>query len=214
MKNLYIIGAGGFGREVAWLVRRINEQDNTWNIKGFLDDNSEKIGTFEDGYPVIDKVELLKTVSEETYAICAVGSARIRSTIINKIEAYNNPNVKFPILIDPSVISSDRNKFGEGDIICAGNIITVNAVIGKHVIVNLDCTIGHEAILGDFCTLYPSVNVSGGVTVGEGVELGTGSQIIQGINIADKVIVGAGGVVVKNLDEMGTYVGCPVRRVK
>lgn len=97
---------------------------------------------------------------------------------------------------------------------CAGNIITVDVRIGRHCIINLDCTIGHDAEISDFVTLYPGVNVSGGTVIGECVEMGTGSRIIQGIRISPGSVVGAGAVVVKDISEAGTYVGVPARRMK
>ena len=210
MKDLYIIGAGGFGREVAWLVERINEINPTWNIKGFIDDNESLWGTKEDAYNVVGGCDYLKTLGD-VYAVCAVGSARVRKVIIDKLK---DSNVKFATVIDPSVIVSNRVEIGEGTIICAGTIITVDIKIGNHVIINLDCTLGHDDVLADYVTVYPSVNISGNVTVGECSELGTGMQIIQGKNIAPNTIVGAGAVVVKNLNESGTYVGSPAKKIK
>ncbi|MCC7573091.1 MAG: transferase, partial [Candidatus Methanofastidiosum sp.] len=51
MKPLIIIGAGGFGREVAWLVNDINKQKREWELLGFLDDG--KRGRTVEGYPII-----------------------------------------------------------------------------------------------------------------------------------------------------------------
>lgn len=210
MKDLYIIGAGGFGREVAWLVERINKVNPTWNIKGFIDDNESLWGTKEDAYNVVGGCDYLKTLGD-VYAVCAVGSARVRKIIIGKLKGSN---VKFATVIDPAAIVSNRVEVGEGTIICAGTIITVDIKIGNHVIINLDCTLGHDDVIADYVTVYPSVNISGNVTVGECSELGTGMQIIQGKNIAPNTIVGAGAVVVKNLNESGTYVGSPAKRIK
>ena len=210
MKDLYIIGAGGFGREVAWLVERINEVNPTWNLKGFIDDNEKIWGTREDAYEVLGGCEYLKNLGE-VYAVCAVGSAKIRKIIIDKIK---NSNVKFATLIDPSVLVSKRVEIGEGSIICAGTIITVDIKIGNHVIINLDCTIGHDDVIEDYATIYPSVNVSGNVLIGECSELGTGMQIIQGKKVAPNTIIGAGAVVVKDCLESGTYVGSPAKRIK
>ena len=145
MKDLYIIGAGGFGREVAWLVERINEKGPTWNIKGFIDDNELLWGTMEDDYKVVGGCEYLKTLGD-VYAVCAVGSARIRKIII---EEFKETEVKFATVIDPSVITSKRVEIGEGTIICAGTILTVDIKIGNHVIINLDCTFGHDDIIED-----------------------------------------------------------------
>ncbi len=212
LKDLYIIGAGGFGREVAWLVERINEKNPTWNLKGFIDDNASTHGTMQGGYPVLGGCDYLNEIDDEVWIVCAVGSANIRKKIIKKVE--NISKVRFATLVDPSVICSQRVEIGNGTIICAGCILTVDITIGKHVIVNLDCTIGHDVVIKNYVTIYPSVNVSGCVNVGECTELGTGMQIIQGKNIAKNVIVGAGSVVIKDIMEEGTYVGVPVGKVK
>lgn len=210
MKDLYIIGAGGFGREVAWLVERINAVEPTWNLKGFIDDNETLWGTTEDEYPVLGGSSYLLK-KKNAYAVCAVGSAATRKRIVEKIEAGN---IKFATLIDPSVLYSKRVKIGDGTVICAGTILTVDIEIGRHVIINLDCTLGHDVQIGDFVTMYPSVNVSGNTVLGECVELGTGMQIIQGKKIAPQTIVGAGSVVVREIEESGTYVGCPAKKIK
>lgn len=80
-------------------------------------------------------------------------------------------------------------------------------------IINLDCTLGHDDIIKDYVTIYPSVNVSGNVLIGERFEIGTGTQIIQGKVIVPDTVIGAGAVVVKDVKEKGTYVGCPVKKI-
>lgn len=210
MKDIYIIGSGGFGREVAWLIERINMTNPIWNIVGFIDDNEKTWNTVVGGYPVVGNCDYLKD-KNEVYVVCSVGAAKVRKHIIDKLSGYP---IRFATLIDPSVVMSSRVEIGEGSIICAGTIITVDIKIGKHVIINLDCTIGHDDIINDFVTLYPSVNVSGNVMVGEGSELGTGTQVIQGKNIAPNTIIGAGAVVVKDCTESGTYVGSPAKKIK
>lgn len=210
MRDLYIIGAGGFGREVAWLVERINEIEPTWNIKGFIDDNESRWGVKENNYVVLGGCDYLKTLGE-VYAVCAIGAAKVRKNVIEKIK---KSSVKFATLIDPSVLISKRVEVGEGTIICANSILTVDIKIGEHVIINLDCTIGHDDIIDDFVTLYPSVNVSGNVYLGECSELGTGMQIIQGKTVTKNTIIGAGAVVVRDIEVSGTYVGCPAKKIK
>ena len=210
MQDLYIIGAGGFGREVAWLIERINQVTPTWNLKGFIDDNEALWGTTEDEYKVFGGCDYLKSLGE-VYAVCAVGSARVRKLIIEK---FKDSSVKFATIIDPSVILPKNAKIGEGTIICAGTIMTVDMTIGNHVIINLDCTIAHDDVIEDYVTIYPSVNVSGNVFIGECSELGTGMKIIQGKKIVSNTIVGAGSTVVKDILEPGTYVGVPVKKIK
>ena len=211
-KELYIIGAGGFGREVAWLAERINALEPTWDIKGFVDDNEAVLGTKQGKYEVIGTCQMLGEIDKEVWVVCAIGASLVRKKVIKKVSQYKN--VKFATLIDPSVIMSDSVKIGEGTIVCAGNILTVDISIGNHVIINLDCTVGHDVVMDDFVTLYPNVNVSGCSTLEECVEMGTGAQIIQGKKILYGTIVGAGSVVTKDLPANCTAVGAPAKPIK
>lgn len=213
MQDIVIIGAGGFGREVQWLIERINDnsEEKKWNIKGYIDDGLEK-GTLVDGYEVIGNVDLLKTWTEPLAAACAIGNSKTRGRVMEKIT--DNKFLSFPNLIDPSVKKSQRIEMGCGNIICADCILTVDIIIQDFCIINLDCTIGHDARLNSFVTLYPSVNISGCVTVGKHTELGTGTNIIQGISIGTGVIIGAGSVVIKDCPDECTAVGSPCKPIK
>ncbi len=211
MKDLYIIGAGGFGREAAWLAERVNTVEPVWNIKGFIDDDRALQGTLQGAYPVVGGCDVLLGMVQETWAVCAIGCAGTRKKIVGKLES--NPRIRFATLVDPEAVCSGRVSFGEGSILCAGTILTVDISIGRHAIINLGCTIGHDAKIGDFVTIYPGANVSGQAVVGERVELGTGMQVLQGIHICAGCIVGAGAVVVRDITEEGTYVGVPARRL-
>ena len=212
MKELYMIGAGGFGREIAWLAERINEKEAVWDIRGFIDDNPALWGKFMDDHCVIGGCDHLRSIDHEVWAVCAVGASKTRKKIIDGLR--NARNIRFATLIDPSVQMSRRVQIGEGTMICAGNIITVDVAIGKHCIINLDCTIGHDAVLADFVTLYPSVNVSGCTTVGEETELGTGMQTIQGMKIGRGTIVGAGAVVIREIPANCVAVGSPAKPIR
>lgn len=212
MKDLIIFGASGFGREVAWAVERMNKVASTWNILGFMDDDDSIQGTEVNGYKVLGKSTEVRQYPDAFFVV-AVGASRTREKIVSNMKVIN-PDIKFGTVIDPSVEMSDLVTIGDGTIICAHTIITVNIEIGSHVIINLDCTIGHDAILHDFVTLYPSVNVSGITNIGHAVELGTGMQIIQGKSVGDYSIVGAGSVVVKDIPAKCTAVGSPAKPIK
>lgn len=209
MKNIVIIGAGGFGREVAWLIEDINKVKREWNIVGFVDDNESILGKEINGYKVIGNIEWLK--NQELFVVNAIGDPIIKKKVIERIKDSKN---LYPVLLHPSVICSDKVMIGEGSVICAGNIITVNIEIGKHVIINLDCTVGHDAILGDYVTVLPSVNISGHVRIEECVSLGTGSAIIQGVTIGANTVIGAGAVVIKDLPANCTALGIPAKPIK
>lgn len=211
MKQIVIIGAGGFGREVQWLIERINEKEKKWNIMGYIDDGIEA-GTEINGYSVLGGVDTLLEMQDNICVVCAIGSSIARKKVIERLS--DKKNIEFPNLIDPSVKMSKYVQIGEGNIICAGTILTVNITIEDFVILNLDCTVGHDVVLNSFVTVYPSVNISGCVTIGKYTEVGTGTQIIQGKRISENTIIGAGSVVVRDIEKLGTYVGVPAKLAK
>jgi len=211
MINIVIIGAGGFGREVAWLIEDINKIQNEWNILGFIDDNKEAYGETINGVKVIGNVNSIQEMGE-IYVAVGVGSPTIKEKIIQKIKEFSN--VRYTNLIHPSVIIAPYAKLGIGNIICANNILSVNCKIHNFVTVNLDCTVGHDVILEDFVTVSPGVNLSGFVTVKKKTDIGTGSSVIQGITIGGNSIIGAGAVVVKDIPANCTAVGAPAKPIK
>ena len=212
MKDLLIVGASGFGREIAWLVERINRETPTWNLLGFLDDNATIQGQDVNGYPVLGGSQDVVRY-ENAYVVCAVGASKVRKTIVEKICAVA-PNIKFATLIDPSAKMSQTVSVGEGSIICAQTILTVNITVGKHCVLNLNCTVGHDAVLQNFATLHPNVNMSGTTEIGACSEMGTGSVIIQGKTVGSHTVVGAGSVVIKDIPEKCTAVGSPAKPIK
>lgn len=210
MKNLYILGAGGLGKEIAWMVERINKFRPQWKLKGFIDDDTSIVGTVINGYPVLGDTSYLAGISKG-YVVCAIGNANVRKRAIERI---TNPSLKYATLIDPSAIIADSASIGEGSIISMNTVITTNTTIGSHVLVNYGTTVGHDITIHDYTTLYPGCNISGNVEIGPVTEIGTGSQVIQGKTVGSSIIVGAGSVVINDITESGTYVGVPVRKVK
>ena len=212
MEKVVIVGAGGFGREVEWLINRINKISQTYEVIGFADDRIE-IGKQVGHSKVIMNTGELSKTSEKYNVVIAIANAKIRKMIAEKL--IQNKNLVFPNIIDPSVIYEEEEiSIGEGNIICAGTIITVNISIGNFNIIDIDCTIGHDDILKNYVTLYPSVNVSGNVEINDCTEIGTGAQIIQGLTITENVVVGASAAVVKNIEESGTFIGVPAKKIK
>lgn len=216
-KKLLIIGAGGLGREIKWLIERINTEnrklglENKWQLEGFIDDGIEA-GTLIDGLQVLGDVDWLEKLNQEISVVCAIGNALNRTLVVEKIK--DKSWIHFPNLIDPSVILSNDLKIGKGNVICAGCSLTVNITIHDFSIINPGCTVGHDTVLGNAVTIYPGANVAGNVTIGDRCELGTGCHVIQGITISTETIVGAGAVVIRNLPGKCTAVGNPAKVIK
>jgi sugar O-acyltransferase (sialic acid O-acetyltransferase NeuD family) len=211
MKDIVIIGAGGFGREVKIIIDAINKKTSTYNFLGYYDDTIEK-GTLVNNFPILGSVNELNNLNTEICVALGIGNPIAKSTIINNL---NNKLLHFPTLIHPSVIVSDDDVLiDDGCIICAGTIITCNIKIRRFVTLNLMCTVGHDTIIDDFASFMPSVNISGEVHIHEKVYVGTGAKIINKLSIGNETIVGAGAVVSKSLPDYCTAVGIPAKPIK
>jgi len=211
MKNIVIIGAGGFGREVKTLIDSINNQTPTYRFLGFYDDGFKK-GQIINGCPVLGGILDINVINIQCSVVIAVGDPQTKQGLYEKI---NNSNVDFPNIIHPNVLlSDDFVEIGMGNIICASCIITCNINIKDFVILNLMCTIGHDTIISSFSSFMPSVNISGDVLIHEKVYVGTGAKIINQLEIGANTIVGAGAVVSKSLPENCTAVGIPAKPIK
>lgn len=203
MKKIIILGAGGFAREVIWLIEEINKKHQLFEILGVIsNEEDEKIN-----YKYLGNDDVLKSYDcKDIGLVLAIGSVKIRRKIINKI---NQMKFDYPNIIANDCILGNHIKLGQGNIICSHTILTTDIMIGNFNIINLSCTIGHDVIMNDFNTINPGSNISGNVKIENLTEIGTGSKIIQGISIGKENILGAGCVVVKNTEPCSTYVGVP-----
>ncbi len=208
--KLVVFGAGGFGREVMWAVERNHEFRSQYTILGYVDDIEDDSNLKLNGHTVVGNTQWLLE-QEDVAVLVAIGNPVTRKKIIDQLQT--NQTLTYPTFIASDVLMSDSITHGVGCIICSGNIMTVNIEIGDFCIINLDCTIGHDAVLKDFVTLYPSANISGNVLIKENSEIGTGTHIIQGKTIGRNCVIGAGTVVIKDISGGCTAVGNPARIV-
>lgn len=211
MNDIVIYGAGGLGREVAQLLEDINARDPQWSVLGFLSDDIALHGTISGDLPILGGSEWVWARTTPLAVVVAVGSPALKHRLVARVRS---PLATFPSIVHPSVTMGRRVSLGEGAVIGAGSLLTVDIQVGAFVTVGIGCTVSHDDVLGDYATLAPGVNVSGNVRVGEGCDLGTGSQVIQGRSIGEWSIVGAGAVVTRDLPDNVTAVGVPANAIK
>ncbi len=212
MKDIVIIGAGSFGKEVAQMISDINADKKEWNLLGFVDETAEKIGTVIDEYPVLGSFDWFeKKKGSGLYTVCAIGNPRDKYTLIKKAEAFH---VGFANLIHPNAKISKYVQMGTGNIICYHSFISVHTKFGNHVSINPNCGIGHDSSVDDYSVLYWDVTLSGNVKIGVGCELGSKSVVIPWKSVGNWSILGAGAVVVKDIPENCTAVGIPAKPIK
>lgn len=211
MNDIVVYGAGGFGREIACLINRINAIKPTWDFLGFIDDGVP-VGTKNEYGEVLGDFAFLNGITNEVSVALAIGSPRI----LKKLEkAISNPKVNFPNLIDPDVFFLDRDKvhLGKGNIICAKSIVSCNVSFGDFNVVNMGVGIGHDAHLGNYNVIMPNVNISGGVVIGEGNMLGVKSTVMQYLTIGDGITLGANSLLIKSAKESALYMGIPAKKL-
>jgi sugar O-acyltransferase (sialic acid O-acetyltransferase NeuD family) len=205
--KLIIVGFSGFGKEVFFLAKRLGLE-----VHGFLDDNPKAQGAIFAGASVLGSISKWQEYPDCNFVI-AIGDPAVREKVYNEMLAFGAPC--FATLIDPAaIVLPEMVEIGDGSIICAGTICTVNITIGKHVIINLNCTIGHDTKVGDFATVAPMVAVSGNVAIGRSVEIGTSASIRQGLNIGHGAMLGMGSVLTKDMPEKVVFFGSPAKCIR
>jgi sugar O-acyltransferase (sialic acid O-acetyltransferase NeuD family) len=192
-----LIGAGGFARE-------IKAHMNDHRMVCFVDDKFWRPNT-ENIY------RLSKFDPNEYKVLVAVGDPKARFDMIQRLPK----ETKYFTFIHPSTQILDSNiEIGEGSIICAGCILTTNIKIGNHAHLNLQTTVGHDCRVGDYFTTAPGVKISGNCEIYDCVYIGTNASIKQKISIHSFATIGMNAAVVKPIDQPGTYVGIPAKKIK
>ena len=201
MRDLFIVGAGGLGREAAWTVERINaaSQQPLWRLIGFADDDPAKAtGNFE-GYPMLGSVEKASKDHPGASVFIAIGDNAIRRKVYAQLRGHD-----FPAMIDPSAQVSPTTEFKHGTYIACEAVVSVGTEIGKFVIINARAGVGHDSVVGDFSNVSPGVSLSGHTTLGQDVFMGTNSCPAPGRKVGDGATVACGTPVLKDVEPGST----------
>ena len=206
MKDIVIIGSGGFSKQVIEIIEQLNLVEKKYNLLGLIDDNKKNIGENVLGYKVIGDTEYLNDFSKKNaiYGVIAIANDKTRMEVSERLK-----NVRWISLIHPKATLSKYVEMGVGNIICAGVVINPDFQMGNHSHINIGSTLGHDVKVEDFVTIMPGSRISGNVILKSNVTVGTGSTVIQGLTIEKNVTLGAGSVVVKNTEKNKLYVGVP-----
>jgi sugar O-acyltransferase (sialic acid O-acetyltransferase NeuD family) len=173
-----------------------------------------EIGKVINGIKVVGALtDIYRFHNEHTYVICAIGSSKIRQDIISII-TQENVGLKFAVLVHPTAIIPDEISIQEGSSIFALSMVSTNVNIGRHVVISYGVTIGHDSYIKDYGTILPGCHLAGNVIVHRGAEIGTGASVIQGMEIGEYSIVGAGAVVIRPIPDCCTAVGVPAKPIK
>ena len=207
IRNLYIVGAGGFGRELAFWLKQHPDYGMTWSLKGFLDDNAKALDGIDFPYAVVGRIEDFQPAENDLF-ICAIGVPKIKKEIIPKLQKRG---AKFLSFIHPSVIMGEKVALGEGVVLCPGVILTSCLQVGDFAMMNCLSSAGHDVTIGDYSTISGHCDLTSYTTLEEAVFLGSGATLLPKVRVGQGATVGAGAVVVQRVKPGQTVFGNPAR---
>ncbi|MGY0618352.1 NeuD/PglB/VioB family sugar acetyltransferase [Lysobacter sp. A378] len=202
MRKIGIFGAGGHAREILGLLDDLGmlsrvssfvESDELWNERSVAGFSVKRLSQFD-------------CMSHDV--VIAIGDSFGRRAI----RAALPSDVRYPILVHPTVVRGSRIEMGPGSIICAGSVLTCDIVLGEHVHLNRTSNIGHDCGIDNFVTTAPGVVIGGNCTVGEATQIGASACVRERTKIASEVVIGMGAVVVSSIHETGVYFGNPAKK--
>jgi sugar O-acyltransferase (sialic acid O-acetyltransferase NeuD family) len=217
MKDLYLVGAGGFTIEVLFLIDRFYK--NCWNNIYIIDDDLEKIGSQIRDIDVISNIAdfIVKCKNEkeiEKDVIVTINNPKIRKRIV---ETFLEEKIKinFPSLTDNTVIFDEEySSIGKGNIIMDLVSITGNVSVGDFNIIGGRTGVGHHSKIGNFNTFSPRVTILGQVTIGNGNTFGLNSAILQNKTLGDNNDIWSYTMILKNIKNNSTYFGMPAKKIQ
>lgn len=212
MKDIAIYGAGGFGKELACIINKINEKDSTWNLVGFFDDGVKKDTQISHFGMVLGDMSILNKWQKPLHVVFAIGNPATLKLLVEKI---SNPNVDFPNIIHPDSALADPQTFhmGKGNVVTRGCTFSCDVTVGDFNQFNSISALAHDVVVGSYNVFMPLVRVSGEVEIGDCNFFGIGAIILQQIKIGKNTRIGAGSMVMNKTKDGFLYVGNPARKM-
>jgi sugar O-acyltransferase (sialic acid O-acetyltransferase NeuD family) len=206
VKKLFIIGAGGFGREVHAWAGQHPDCGAHWELAGFLDDNPAALRDYGDFAAVVPLSGHRPTA--DTLYLNGLALPELKQRLLPPLLAAG---AEFLTFLHPTAKVGERVKLGRGVVLCPGAIVTADADLGDFVVLNLRATVGHDAKVGAWTTANAHCDVTGFVEVGEGVFMGSRASIIPGRKVGAGAKLAAGAVVFTDVPPGVTMFGNPAR---
>ena len=203
MTRVVIIGASGFGGEVAWTLRRMAAAaDDGMEILGFCDDAPAKHSGVWRGLPLLGPVETAACGEDVRFHV-AVGCNAARERLTARAAARGWRPLT---IIDPAAVVAPDARLGDGCYIGAGAVVSCGVTLGAGVIVNLKATVGHDAAVAPFAQVCPGARVSGGCRIGARALLGSNAVVIPGVTVGADATVGAAAAALRDVPDGGGVV--------
>jgi sugar O-acyltransferase (sialic acid O-acetyltransferase NeuD family) len=187
-----LIGYGGHAREVMAQMGK--------NLPCFVDDE----------YVTSETLPLSEFNPKKYKVMVALGDSKKRFDMVSKLPK----NTKYFSFIHPTALLMENVTVGKGSFVGANSILTTNIKIGSHALINRGNQIGHDSEIGDYFSMMPGSIVSGNVRIYDCVYMGNNSCIKERLSVHSLSTIGMGAMVVNHINDSGTYVGIPAKKIK
>ncbi|OFY38955.1 MAG: acetyltransferase [Bacteroidetes bacterium GWF2_40_14] len=210
MKPIILIGGGGHCISCIDVI----EQTGLYQIIGILD-LPEKFGEKVLNYSVIGTDNILEhflsDCSDFLITVGQIRSSALREKLYQKVK---NAGGNLPVIISPIAHVSNYASIEEGTIVMHHALINAGATVGKGCIINTKALIEHEAFIGNFCHISTAAIVNGQANISESCFIGSNTVIANNTNVTANTVIAAGSQVLKSIENPGTYIGQPLRKIR
>lgn len=209
MQDLYIVGAGGLGREIVCLLEEIQRiTGQQWNVKGFLDDTENPLKGRECSLGVVGSIQDYTPAANDVL-VMGIAAPEAKMKLVPMLKSRGT---KFASIIHPYAYLGRFNRIGEGVVIYGGFSMSVNCTIGNFTTL-LSSYVGHDCVIGDYCTVSAQCDLMGHTTLGGGVFMGGNVAVAPGVQIGAGAYICVGSVLIKDVSPGAKMLGNPAREI-
>ncbi|MBQ6533631.1 MAG: acetyltransferase [Opitutales bacterium] len=210
MKNIVIVGAGGFGREVFNYACDCVRAGADWQVKGFIDDNPDALNGYDYPKKIIGSVKEYAP-AEGDFFLCAVGTPKAKKSVV---ETLKGRGAKFEKLVHPTAYVGVNVKLGEGVVVCPQAKLICDVSLGDFAMVNCASACGHDSDIGAYAVINSFCDITGFCKVGEGAFFASRVSMRPGSKVGNWASVGIGSCVIMNIKDGVSAFGNPAAALK
>jgi sugar O-acyltransferase (sialic acid O-acetyltransferase NeuD family) len=207
VRDLVIVGAGGFARETAAAAA------GRWRLLGFVDDDPALHGTSRSGLPILGGVDSVVAMADAAVVVC-VGNPRNYQARQRIVRRLGLPEQRYATVVHPSAVIGAGSVVGPGSVLLAGTVLTADVAVGAHVAVMPQAVLTHDDRIGDHATIASGVRLGGGAVLETGAYVGSGALVREGVTVGAWSLIGMGSVVLRDVPPGEIWVGNPARRLR
>lgn len=207
MKHLIIIGAGGMGRGVYWIAKGCCGYGETFDIKGFIDDDLTSQDGFEGYPPLLGTIDRYQ-IEEDDVFHCSIGSVK---TKVKVCENLKKRGAKFQTLIHKTAVVHPHTTLGDGCFVGEFALVGTEATIGENCMIQSYSVTSHDCKIGNYVRIDTHSVIVGGVEIKDRATIHTGAVVSHKVIVGEDAIVAACSFVIKKVKPGTTVSGNPAK---